>query len=276
MADRLAALIAHFPVAARVFNAGPLCGINTLEEDGVHGQLHLVRAGPLEVVHGRQSLHIERPSLLLYPRPLTHRFVTDPVRGADMVCAHLTFEGGAGNPIAAALPPVVCLPLEELGGAAPVLGLLFEEAFEQRCGRVALVERLLEVVMIQVLRHLMESGQVQGGMLSGLSHPRLRGALVALHESPASDWTLDALAREAGMSRSVFAAAFRETVGTTPGQYLQNWRIALAQQALRRGRPLKVVAADVGYGSETALSRAFKARTGQSPRAWRNALRDAV
>ena len=276
MADRLAALIAHFPVAARVFNAGPLCGINTLEEDGVHGQLHLVRAGPLEVVHGRQSLHIERPSLLLYPRPLTHRFVTDPVRGADMVCAHLTFEGGAGNPIAAALPPVVCLPLEELGGAAPVLGLLFEEAFEQRCGRVALVERLLEVVMIQVLRHLMESGQVQGGMLSGLSHPRLRGALVALHESPASDWTLDALAREAGMSRSVFAAAFRETVGTTPGQYLQDWRIALAQQALRRGRPLKVVAADVGYGSETALSRAFKARTGQSPRAWRNALRDAV
>lgn len=276
MADRLAALIAHFPVAARVFNAGPLCGINTLEEDGVHGQLHLVRAGPLEVVHGRQSLHIERPSLLLYPRPLTHRFVTDPVRGADMVCAHLAFEGGAGNPIAAALPPVVCLPLEELGGAAPVLGLLFEEAFEQRCGRVALVERLLEVVMIQVLRHLMESGQVQGGMLSGLSHPRLRGALVALHESPASDWTLDALAREAGMSRSVFAAAFRETVGTTPGQYLQNWRIALAQQALRRGRPLKVVAADVGYGSETALSRAFKAQTGQSPRAWRNALRDAV
>lgn len=276
MADRLAALIAHFPVAARVFNAGPLCGINTLEEDGVHGQLHLVRAGPLEVVHGRQSLHIERPSLLLYPRPLTHRFVTDPVRGADMVCAHLTFEGGAGNPIAAALPPVVCLPLEELGGAAPVLGLLFEEAFEQRCGRVALVERLLEVVMIQVLRHLMESGQVQGGMLSGLSHPRLRGALVALHESPASDWTLDALAREAGMSRSVFAAAFRETVGTTPGQYLQDWRIALAQQALRRGRPLKVVAADVGYGSETALSRAFKAQTGQSPRAWRNALRDAV
>ena len=276
MADRLAALIAHFPVAARVFNAGPLCGINTLEEDGVHGQLHLVRAGPLEVVHGRQSLHIERPSLLLYPRPLTHRFVTDPVRGADMVCAHLAFEGGAGNPIAAALPPVVCLPLEELGGAAPVLGLLFEEAFEQRCGRVALVERLLEVVMIQVLRHLMESGQVQGGMLSGLSHPRLRGALVALHESPASDWTLDALAREAGMSRSVFAAAFRETVGTTLGQYLQDWRIALAQQALRRGRPLKVVAADVGYGSETALSRAFKAQTGQSPRAWRNALRDAV
>lgn len=269
MADRLAALMAHFPVAAQVFNAGPLCGINTVEDDGRHGQLHLVREGPLEVVHGRESLHIERPSLLLYPRPLAHRFVTDPLRGAELVCAHLAFEGGAGNPVASALPPVVCLPLDELGGAAPVVALLFEEAFEQRCGRVALVERLLEVVIIQVLRHLMESGALRGGLLSGLSHPRLRNALVAMHEAPAKEWTLEELAQVAGMSRSVFAGSFREAVGSTPGQYLQGWRIGLAQQALRRGRPLKIVAGEVGYGSEAALSRAFKAQTGQSPREWR-------
>ena len=82
---------------------------------------------------------------------------------------------------------------------------------------------------------------------------------------------VDELARQAGMSRSVFAAAFRDTVGSTPGQYLQEWRIGLAQQALRRGRPLKAVAADVGYGSEAALSRAFKAQTGRSPREWKKA-----
>ncbi|TYT25577.1 AraC family transcriptional regulator [Luteimonas viscosa] len=272
MADRLAALMTHFPVSAQVFNTGPLCGINTVESDGEHGQLHLVREGVVEVVHGRESLRVDRPSLLLYPRPLTHRFVTDPERGADMVCAHLAFEGGAGNPIAAALPPVVCLPLDEVGGAAPVLALLFEEAFEHRCGRVALVERLFEVVMIQILRQLMESGEVQGGLLSGLSHPRLRNALVAMHEAPAKDWTLDELAQAAGMSRSVFAASFREAVGTTPGQYLQGWRIGLAQQALRRGRPLKIVAPQIGYGSEAALSRAFKAQTGRSPREWRRQL----
>jgi AraC-like DNA-binding protein len=272
MADRLAALMTHFPVSARVFNSGPLCGINTVESDGEHGQLHLVREGAVEVVHGRESLRVDSPSLLLYPRPLTHRFVTDPERGADMVCAHLAFEGGAGNPIAAALPPVVCLPLDEIGGAAPVLSLLFEEAFEHRCGRVALVERLFEVVMIQILRQLMESGAVQGGLLSGLSHPRLRNALVAMHDAPAKDWTLDQLAQAAGMSRSVFAASFREAVGTTPGQYLQGWRIGLAQQALRRGRPLKIVAPQIGYGSEAALSRAFKAQTGHSPREWRRQL----
>ncbi|WP_028352885.1 AraC family transcriptional regulator [Bordetella petrii] len=269
MADRLAALMAHFPVNAQVFNTGALCGLNTVHSDGAHGQLHLVRSGSVEVRYGTDLLPVARPSLLLFPRPLTHHFVTDPARGADMVCANLSFEGGAGNPIAAALPDVVCLPLEDIAGAEPVLALLFEEAFEQRCGRVALIERLFEVVMIQVLRQLMESGAVHGGLLSGLSHPRLRNALVAMHEAPARDWTLDELANAAGMSRSVFATTFRDKVGLTPGQYLQGWRVRLAQKALRRGRPLKIIAAEVGYGSEAALSRAFKAQSGQSPREWR-------
>ena len=269
MGDRLASLMAHFPVSAQVFNAGPLCGVNTLESDGTHGQLHLVRSGTLKVSHGGATLQIEKPSVLLFPRPLTHRFTSDAERGADVVCANLRFDGGAENPIAAALPEVVCLPLEDISGSAPVLALLFEEAFEQRCGRTALVERLFEVVMIQILRQLMESGEVKGGLVSGLSHPRLRHALVAMHDGPAKEWTLHELAGVANMSRSVFASTFRSVVGITPGQYLQSWRVRLAQLALRRGRPLKLIAAEVGYGSEAALSRAFKAQTGQSPREWR-------
>ena len=106
MADRLAALMAHFPIAARVFNTGPLCGINTVGDDGRHGQLHLVREGRVEVLHGRGALCVERPSLLLFPRPLAHRFVTGHERGADMVCADLAFEGGAAHPVASSLPPV--------------------------------------------------------------------------------------------------------------------------------------------------------------------------
>ena len=182
MSDRLASLMAHFPVSARVFNAGPLCGVNTLEGDGTHGQLHLVRSGTLSVSFGRSTLAIDKPSVLLFPRPLTHRFTSDAERGADVVCANLRFEGGAENPIASALPEVVCLPLERIDGSAPMLALLFEEAFEQRCGRTAMVERLFEVVMIQLLRQLMERGDVKGGLVSGLSHPKLRHALVAMHD----------------------------------------------------------------------------------------------
>lgn len=258
-----------FGKAYFALTAGPLCGINTLESDGTHGQLHLIRSGTVKVEYGRSSLRIDRPSLVFFPRPVTHRFVTDADRGADMVCANLSFDGAAANPIASALPDVVVLPLEEVSGAGPVLSLLFDEAFDQRCGRMALLGRLFEVVMIQIFRQLMERGEIKGGMLSGLSHSRLRNALVVMHEAPAQDWTLDELAGVAGMSRSVFATTFRTTIGLTPGQYLQNWRMRLAQKALRRGRPLKVIAAEVGYGSEAALSRAFKAQLGQSPREWR-------
>lgn len=276
MADRLAVLMERFAVTAHVFHAGVLCGINALEPEGGAGQLHLVRRGPLEVMHGNTSLRIEKPSLLMYPRPMAHRFVTDAEQGAELACANLVFEGGAQNPIRAALPDVVCLPLEDIFGASEVLDLLFEEAFTQRCGRTALVNRLFEVVVIQVLRQLMETGALKGGMLSGLSHARLRNAIVAMHESPAKEWTLEELAGVAGMSRSVFATTFREVVGMTPGQYLQGWRIALAQTALRAGKPMKIVAANVGYGSEAALSRAFRAQSGMSPRAWKQAQRAAT
>ncbi|OZI16953.1 AraC family transcriptional regulator [Bordetella genomosp. 7] len=269
MADRLAALMAHFPVSAKVYGAGAAPGFIAARSNDLHGQLHLVRSGRVDFRYGQQALCVERPSLLLISRLPNPSFVVAPEPGADMVGATLSFEGGAYNPIAAALPDLVCLPLEEIDGAAPVLAVLFDEAQEQRCGRVALVERLFEVVMIQVLRQLMETGKVRGGLLSGLAHARLRNALVAMHEAPAKEWTLDSLAEAAGMSRSVFATTFRDTVGITPGQYLQSWRVRLAQKALQRGRPLKIIAAEVGYGSEAALSRAFKAHSGRSPREWK-------
>lgn len=270
LADRLVALLQHFSIHARAFQAGPLCGINALEADERLGQLHLIRSGEVEVHHDSGlPLRISRPSLLLYPRPMAHRFVTDPQQGADFVCAHLDFEGQSANPIAAALPPVVCLPLEELQGCGPVLQLLFAEAEAQHCGRQAMLDRLFELVLIQVLRVLMTQGQTASGMLAGLGHERLRGALVAMHEQPQRDWSLESLAAQAGMSRTVFAGSFRDTVGCTPGSYLQAWRVGLAQKLLRQGQPLKLIAGEVGYGSEAALSRAFRAQTGLSPRDWR-------
>jgi AraC-like DNA-binding protein len=275
MADRLAALLAHFSVSARTFHAGALCGINALDATEPFGQLHLVRDGRVEVRHGvRKALEIDEPSLLLYPRPMAHRFITDKRHGATFVCAHVQFEGGPANPIGAALPPFVCLPLARLPACQPILELLFLEAESENCGRQAMLDRLFELVLIQILRVLMEQGQVEAGMLAGLADERLRRALVAVHEAPERDWSLEALAEQAGMSRTSFATAFRDRVGLTPCSYLQRWRVGLAQKHLRQGRSLKLIATEVGYGSEAALSRAFRAQTGSSPREWRNS--DAV
>lgn len=272
MADRLAALFAHFAVRADTFQAGPLCGVNSLEPQVGRGQLHLVREGGVAVHHGTAApLLIDEPSLLLYPRPLAHRFVTDLEHGASFLCAHMTFDGGASHPIAAALPDWICLPLKNLPSCEPVLTLLFAEAEATHCGRQLMLNRLFEVLMIWVLRELMGQGRMDSGMLAGLAHPKLRAALVAMHDHPQRDWPLEALAEAAGMSRTVFANTFRDVVGCTPGVYLQRWRIGLVQKGLREGRALKLLADDVGYGGEAALSRAFRAQTGQSPREWRKA-----
>jgi AraC-like DNA-binding protein len=267
--DRLDALLRHFSVSARLFHSGPLCGVTDFAAGEPLGYLHVIRDGGVEVRHRRGSaLRIDEPTLLLYPRPLWHRFVTDARRGADMACARVAFSGGDAHPVARALPPMLLLPLARLPGVQPTVELLFAEAFGQACGRQAAVDRLFEVLVIQLLRRLLDEGTVDSGLLAGLSDPRLARALVGVHEAPARHWSLEALARRAGMSRSRFAGAFRATVGDTPGAYLAGWRVSLAQALLRRGRPLKSVATEVGYGGSAALARVFRARTGQSPRQW--------
>lgn len=270
MVDRLATLFRHFSVRAETFRHGPLCGVNSLEPEAGRGQLHLIRSGRVEVHHGTaEPLCIEQPSLLLYPRPRARRFAADAEDGAELLCAHMVFDGGASHPIAAALPDWICLPLSDVPNCAPVLAQLFAEAEATHCGRQLMLDRLFEVLMIWVLRELMSLGHLQSGMLAGLSHAKLRGALVAMHDAPQREWPLEALAAAAGMSRTMFANTFRDVVGCTPGVYLQGWRIGLVQKGLREGRPLKVIAEEVGYGGEAALSRAFRAQVGQSPRDWR-------
>jgi len=269
--DRLNALLQRFSASARMFHAGPLCGVTSIAAQPGLGQLHLIKRGPVRVDHGRRGLTIKEPSLLFYPGPLGHRFKTDADTGADMVCAQVEFNGGAINPLVQALPEFVVMPLAELEDASVVLDLLFREAFGAQCGRQSVIDRLFEVVLIHVLRKLMQAGAMHDGLLAGMAHPQLHKALVAAHEAPAKSWSLTELAGIAGMSRSSFAAVFKQVVGSTPGDYLGAYRLCIAQGLLRRGLPLKHIAVDVGYGSTAALSRAFKAGCGASPRDWRNA-----
>ena len=274
--DRLDALLQRFSVSARIFHSGPLCGVTDHVPVGDYGQLHLIRRGRVDIHHSaKRRQRVSEPSLLFYPRPLRHRFVTDEVAGADMACANVAFNAGSTNPIAQALPDLVVMPLAEVENAAPVLDVLFREAFAQNCGRRHIVNRLFEVVLILILRTLLNRAEIDHGLLAGLSHPKLAKALNAVHESPGKVWSLDQLAALANMSRSHFATTFHEVVGSTPGDYLTRYRIALAQDMLRRGEPVKTIADRIGYGSTAALSRAFSAVSGKSPREWKASLTNA-
>lgn len=274
--DRLSGILERFRVRARLHHAGTLCGLQHFDAHEGHGYLHVLRRGPLKVSHPgardvARSMRFDEPTLLLYPRPLTHRFHNPPAEGADFTCAQLIFEGGTCNPLARALPSLIALPLARVSGLDMALELLFAETDRVRCGQRLLADRLFEVVVIQLVRWLLDHPQeagVRAGVISGLSDPRLARALTAMHEAPGESWPLARMAERAGMSRTAFAVRFREVVGQAPADYLGDWRMALAQRQLREGRSIKALAADLGYANPSALSRAFAAKVGVSPREW--------
>jgi AraC-like DNA-binding protein len=274
--DRLSALLERFRVRAHLFHSGALCGLTTFDARPGRAFLHLLKRGEMAVLHPRGSgaparVEIDEPTLLFYPRALEHSFENPPEDGADLVCATLDFDGGSNHPLAAALPPVLVLPLRQMQGLAQTLELLFAEAARVQCGQRLLADRLFEVLVLQLLRWLLDHAEqagLQSGLIAGLSHPRLARVLTAIHEEPGRAWTLATMADTAGMSRSAFAATFRDVVDSTPADYLQRWRIAIVQSLLREGVSLKAASFQLGYRSPASLSRAFTQILGESPRLW--------
>lgn len=269
--DALSGLLSRFMISARVFHTGELCGVADFTEDHGVGHLHLVREGRAIVYHpDRPSIQIDVPSVLFYPRALSHRLVIPAGNAADVLCATIAFQDRKQNPLANALPDYLLIPLAEITALVATLELLFEEAFIDQYGRQAMLDRLCEVLVIQVLRYAVQHNLVGQGMLGGLSDPGLARVLFAIHEQPGQSWTVERLAEQAGMSRSGFARHFHCLVGTTPANYLTDWRMIVAQGLLKRHHPVSAVALEVGYGSQAAFSKAFTHRVGISPRAWVN------
>ncbi|NMM10295.1 MAG: AraC family transcriptional regulator [Polaromonas sp.] len=262
-------LLTQFSLRAGVFYTGNICGLHDFERDERRGHLHLVKNGPVQLTElGKAAIVMDRPTLVFLPRPETHRLVADEREGANVVCATVLLGGGGRNPISDSLPDAVLIEFDQMAGIHEILGLMFDEAFGDRSGRQALLDRLCEVLMIKMLRHCLDQGIAAGGALAGLSDPKLAKALEAIHRQPAYGWDLPAMAAEAGMSRARFADYFRAVIGRPPADYLASWRIMLAQRLLARGVPAKTVALDVGYGSSSALHRAFVRKLGVSPSGW--------
>jgi AraC-like DNA-binding protein len=188
-----------------------------------------------------------------------------------LVCGFLGCDARPFNPLLAALPR--CLRVRGVTG-----GWLSEfprqVVAESRLGRVGadtMLTRMAELMFIEVLRRHLESLDAgQTGWLAGLRDPVVGPALSCLHAKPSHPWTLDDLAREVGASRTVLAERFPRVVGLPPMQYLTRWRMQTAADLLgRSGAKVAAVAAEVGYESEAAFSRAFKRETGQSPAGFR-------
>lgn len=149
---------------------------------------------------------------------------------------------------------------------AVLVRLVGEEVAAARAGRDLVLARLVEVLLIEALRVAPPSDDATPGLLRGLADPQLAPALRALHGDVARAWTVDQLAKVAGLSRSGFFERFARTLGLPPMEYLLAWRMAVAKDLLRQpALGLAEVAARVGYGSASSFSTAFRRSVGQPP-----------
>ena len=268
MKDRLAEILKIYNIKARVFHSGNLCGTANFDEDSGLGYIHVLRQGKLKITSPSHSEQIvDEPCLIVYMNPIAH-LLHAPIDNAELVCASFECGINTGNPLSLALPEMILIKLKDMESLNHTLSALFNESMTNNCGKQDILDRLIEVVIIQSLRFLMTTKALESGLLAGLADLQLNKSITAIHASPGEPWSLDAMASIAGMSRSRFAAKFLRVVGVTPGNYLSDWRFGIAKSLLAEGKSIQFAADKVGYNSASALSRAFRKRYGFSPTKW--------
>ena len=225
------------------------------------------RAPPLETVLGDAG-YDGRGVLAVGPH--------DPDASTQMVCGHFNFRTMASHPVLDALPErIVITAAMRLGEPwlDELLRLMARRVFSDGLGAETAVKRLSEIVFAEVLR----AGVPQAGglspVLSGLRDPQIGKSLELIHAAPEKPWSVASLAAEVGMSRSAFADRFKDLVGLAPVGYLADWRLQKALSMLDGSqKPIQRVAAETGYLSAAAFTRAFSGKFGVSPSDYRRRL----
>lgn len=237
----------------------------------------------------------------VYSKPTIERITIVKYGGAGdparFICGFLHLDQQF-DPLLSSLPDVMCvrsrdsgLFLETLGSSGPrclriehhreahwwraSLEYLVNETVAPETGHSAMLARLTEAMFVQVLRwQLRYASANYGGWLAGLHDPQVGRVLTLIHSSPETSWTVDELARAAGISRPALARRFVDLVGQSPIQYLAGWRMHLARSLLAESTlAIGEIGGRIGYDSEAAFSRAFRRVVGSPPAVWRQANR---
>jgi AraC-like DNA-binding protein len=242
------------------------------------GDLIVFPQGDAHVLTSTRGMRA-KPDMARFARPSTPLPMFYELGGggderARIVCCFLGCDEGPFNPLLSALPKVIHLQAGHAQGATNWLGTLLSTAAKEsrsaRAGTENVLARLSELLFVETIREYLSTlPPAETSWLAGLRDPIVGNALLALHREPKKPWTVEALARAVGLSRSVLAERFAEMVGQPPMQYLALWRMQLASRLLSEGNAVAVVASAVGYESEASFSRTFKRLVGQSPASWR-------
>lgn len=193
-----------------------------------------------------------------------------------IICGHFEYDNSFDHPFLKALPEMIFVSNTEpwmYSWMEMATHVLIQEIDSGLPGAEVVVERLAESLLVQILRLYIQQTQPNSGFWAALSDSRMNTALKLMHTQPETNWTLDSLARHVGMSRSGFAAQFKQMVGQAPMEYLTRWRMYKARDLLHNKQlSLLDIAENVGYLSEAAFNRAFKRTFDLNPGVMRKQL----
>ncbi|MDJ0655665.1 MAG: cupin domain-containing protein [Xanthomonadales bacterium] len=288
--DPLSTLLRQLNFRAEVFFRAEYCGRWAVDTSGSNQvPFHLVAHGE-GWLHGDNSppRRLLPGHLVVFPHDASHLLAAsetapDPLvvnqgppdridqPATRLICGYFKFDRQAAAPLLAGLPPTLLLNLADVphSGARDLVYLWMREAAEDRLGGDVAVDRLAELVFIEMLRIEADAGRL-AGVFSALGDARLGPILAAIHQNPGASHSIEEMAAASSLSESAFAQRFKKAVGMTPGQYVKHWRLQTAAQALRESRrSMGDIAASVGYESEVAFRKAFSAHFGNSPGRYR-------
>ncbi len=197
-----------------------------------------------------------------------------PGATTTFVCAGYDYDHEVAQPLLSLLPPVLHVPADPVGGAriTAIVSLLAGELGARDAGARAAVARLIDLLLIHVVRTWSAAGDERPSWLRALNDPVIAHVIAVLHDRPAEPWTIERLAAEVHLSRATLARRFAELVGEPPLAYLTRWRMDLAARRLRDTTdPVETIARSVGYTSEYAFNRAFSRHRGLPPGRYRRA-----
>lgn len=240
------------------------------------GEIIVFTRGNAHVMASAPGMRAEHPnSESMYEQgaaqqPFFANIGEDGPVSTKLVCGFLACDARPFNPLLDNLPSVIKVAAgsgSESRWLSQFIHVATHETADKRAGGESVLAKLSELMFIEVIRrHLEDLPPAQIGWLAGLRDPFIGKALSLMHARPAHNWTIDDLARDVGLSRSVLAERFNDMVGIPPIQYLAQWRMQIAAGLLSSGNTnLAKVAAETGYSSEAAFSRAFKRMVGVSP-----------
>lgn len=198
-----------------------------------------------------------------------------------VISGFLSFETASLKSVTQLLPRLILIKADQARTLAlhTTLQMLASEMAEETPGSEVVASRLAEVLFIQTIRAHIASGAetCKRGWLRAIFDPRIGAALRSVHENLNNPWTVESLAEAAGMSRSAFAAHFKQLLGQTPLEYVTDWRMQKATRLLRQqDTKLIEVAQSVGYESDAAFSKAFKRLVGVTPGEYRHGIAAAT